>query len=125
MAPFTAAAGRWVFPGGMPDPDDISSARMLDFACNVGRELLEETGLDIGACEVDPGWTLVRDGGNAVLVKRVTVKESAEQLHANVMHHVTNEVQPEFTAIRIVRRPADLDPATHRFFVQYLMAEWS
>jgi hypothetical protein len=91
----------------------------------VGRELLEETGLDIGACQVDPGWTLVLDGGNAVLVKRVTVKESAEQLLANVMHHVTNEVQPELTAFRIVRRPADVDPATPRFFVEYLMAEWS
>ena len=125
MAPFTAAAGQWVFPGGMPDPDDISTAGMLDLASNVGRELFEETGLDIGACQVDPGWTLVRDGGNAVLVKRVTVKESAEQLHANVMHHVTNQVQPEFTAVRIVRRPADVEPATPRFFVEYLIAEWS
>ena len=32
MAPFTAAAGRWVFPGGMPDPNDITSAGMLDLA---------------------------------------------------------------------------------------------
>ena len=125
MAPFTAAAGLWVFPGGMPDPDDISSASMLDLAGNVGRELFEETGLDIDACEVDPGWTLVRDGGVVLLMRRVTVNQSAEQLRANIMHHLANEAQPEFTAVRIVRGPADVDPATPRIFVEYLMTEWS
>ena len=125
MAPFTAAAGRWVFPGGMPDPNDITSAGMLDLADNVGRELFEETGLHIGACQVDPGWTTVRDGRLVALMKRVTVNEDAEQLRANIMHHVANQAQPEFTAVHIVRRLADVDPATSRVFMEYLMAEWS
>lgn len=125
MAPFTVAAGQWVFPCGTPDPDDISSTGMLDLAGNVGRELFEETGLDIGACQVEPGWTLVRDGGFVALMKSVTVDESAERLRANIMHHLANEARPEFTAVRIVRRPADIDPATPRFFVEYLMTEWS
>jgi len=124
MAPSTAAAGRWVFPGGMPEPNDITSAGMLDLADNVGRELFEETGLDIGACQVDPGWTMVRDGRVIALMKRVTVNEGAEQLRANIMHYLANETQPEFTAVRIVRKRADVDPATPRFFVEYLRAEW-
>jgi len=119
------AAGRWVFPGGMPDPNDITSAGMLDLADNVGRELFEETGLHIGACQVDPGWTTVRDGRLVALMKRVTVNEDAEQLRANIMHHVANQAQPEFTAVHIVRRLADVDPATSRVFMEYLMAEWS
>jgi hypothetical protein len=98
---------------------------MLDLVGSVGRELREETGLDIGVCQVEPGWTLVRDGGFVALMKRVIVNESAERLRANIMHHLTNEAQPEFTAVRIVRRPADVDPVTPRFYVHYLMAEWS
>jgi 8-oxo-dGTP pyrophosphatase MutT (NUDIX family) len=85
MAPFTSLAGQWVFPGGTPDRDDISPGGMLDLAGSVARELLEETGLDIGACKVEP----------------------------------------EFSAIRIVRGPADLDPATPRFLVEYLAVAWS
>jgi 8-oxo-dGTP pyrophosphatase MutT (NUDIX family) len=125
MAPFTSGAGQWVFPCGTLDPDDISSAGMLDFVGSVGRELFEETGLDIGLCRIEPGWTLVRDGGFIALMKRVIANENAEQLRANILHHLANEAQPEFNAVRIVRTPTDVDPVTPRFFVEYLMAEWS
>ena len=125
MAPFTSIAGQWVFPGGTPDRDDISPGGMLDLAGSVARELLEETGLDIGVCKVEPSWTLVRDGGFVALLKRVTVNESAERLRANIMHHLASEAQPEFSAIRIVRGPADLDPATPRLLVEYLAVAWS
>jgi 8-oxo-dGTP pyrophosphatase MutT (NUDIX family) len=125
MAPFTSSAGKWVFPCGTPDPDDISSAGMLDLAGSVGRELFEETGLDIGVCQVEPGWILVRDGGFFALMKCVTVNANAEQLRANIMDHLANKAQPEFADVRIVRRPADLNPSTPRFFVEYLMAKWS
>jgi 8-oxo-dGTP pyrophosphatase MutT (NUDIX family) len=125
MAPYTSAAGQWVFPCGTLDHDDISSAGMLDLVGSVSRELFEETGLDISICQVEPGWTLVHDGGFVALIKRVRVNESAERLRVNIMDHLANEVQPEFTAVRIVRRPADLDSATPRFFVEYLMAKWS
>ena len=125
MAPFTSGAGQWVFPCGTLDPDDISSAGMLDFVGSVGRELFEETGLDIGLCQIEPGCTLVRDGGFIALMKRVIANENAEQLRANILHHLANEAQPEFNAVRIVRTPTDVDPVTPRFFVEYLMAEWS
>jgi hypothetical protein len=125
MAPFTSAAGKWVFPCGTPEPDDINSAGMLDLNGNLGRELFEETGVIIATCQVEPGWTLARDGGFVALIKRVTSCESAERLRANIMDHLTSESQPELTAVCFARRPADLDPATPRFYVEYLMAEWS
>jgi 8-oxo-dGTP pyrophosphatase MutT (NUDIX family) len=120
MAPFTALAGQWVFPGGTPDPQDISPGGKLDLLGSVARELGEETGLDIGVCKVEPGWTLVRDGGFLALIKGLTVNESAERLRAKIMDHLASEAQPEFSAIRIVRGPADFDPTTARFVVEYL-----
>jgi len=125
MSPFTSTAGQWVFPCGTPDLDDISGAGMLDLAGNVSRELFEETGLDIGVCQVEPGWTLVGDGGFVALMKHVRVNENAERLRTNIMDHLADEAQPEFTAVRIVRTPADVDPATPRVFVKYLMARLS
>jgi 8-oxo-dGTP pyrophosphatase MutT (NUDIX family) len=125
MAPFTSSAGQWFFPCGTPEPGDISPDGMLDLAGNLGRELFEETGLDISACAVEPGWTLVRDGGFVALMKRITVNVSAERLYTNVMHHLANEAQPEFTDVRIVRSLADVDPATPRFYVEFLMSELS
>jgi hypothetical protein len=98
---------------------------MLDLAGSLAREMFEETGLDIGVCKVEPNWTLVRDGGFVALMKRVIVNESAERLRANIMRHLASETQPEFSAIRIVRGPADLDPATPRFLVEYLAVAWT
>jgi hypothetical protein len=98
---------------------------MLDLAGNLGRELFEETGVDIAACRVEQGWTVARDGAFVALIKHLTANESAERLRANIMDHLASEAQPEFTSIRIVRRPADLDPTTPRFYVEYFMAEWS
>jgi hypothetical protein len=62
MAPFTSAAGQWVFPCGTPEPDDINSAGMLDLVGNLGRELFEETGVNIADCQVEPGWTVLCAG---------------------------------------------------------------
>jgi 8-oxo-dGTP pyrophosphatase MutT (NUDIX family) len=125
MAPFTAAAGEWVFPSGTPEPADVNSLGMLDLVGNLSRELFEETGIDIALCQVEPRWTLVRDGGFLAVIKRLTADHSAVALRATIMDHLASQAQPEFTAVRIVRGPADLDPATPRFYVEYLKAEWS
>jgi hypothetical protein len=125
MAPSTSSAGELVFPCGSPEPRDINPAGILDLAGNLGRELFEETGVDIPACRVERGWTVVHDGAFVALIKHLTANESAERLRANIMDHLASEAQPEFTSIRIVRLPADLHPTTPRFYVECLMAEWS
>jgi hypothetical protein len=120
MAPSTSVAGQWLCPCGTPDPKDISAAGMLDLAGSVGRELFEETGLDIGTFAAEPGWTLVRDGGFIALMKRLVAGEGAETLRARIMTHLANEALPEFSDIRFLRGPADFDPAMPRFLRAYL-----
>jgi 8-oxo-dGTP pyrophosphatase MutT (NUDIX family) len=124
MAPSTSVAGQWLFPCGTPDPKDISDG-MLDIAGSVGRELSEETGLAIGAFKSEPGWTLVRDGGFMALIKRVVAGESAEMLRLRIIGHLAKEAQPEFSAIRFLRSPADFEANMPRFLKAYLAHAWS
>ena len=124
MAQSTAAAGQIYFPSGTPDREDVGAEGALDLAGSVGRELLEETGLDIGALAAEPGWTLVRDSGFVGLMKRLTACQNAAELRSRIMHHLANEAQPEFSDIRIVRGRADLDARMPRFVIAYLEAMW-
>jgi hypothetical protein len=124
MAQSTAAAGQIYFPSGTPDREDVGAEGALDLAGSVGRELLEETGLDIGALAAEPGWTLVRDSGFVALMKRLTACQNAAELRSRIMHHLANEAQPEFSDIRIVRGRADLDARMPRFVIAYLEAMW-
>lgn len=124
MAASTASAGQIYFPCGTPDDGDIGADRTLDLAGSVGRELREETGLDIAALDAAPGWTLVRDRGYFALNKRLTARHDAETLRARVMRHLANEVQPEFRDIRIVRGRADLDRRMPRFMVAFFEWVW-
>jgi hypothetical protein len=124
MAPSTSIAGQWLFPCGTPDPKDVS-AGMLDLAGSARRELFEETGLDIGALQAQPGWTLVRDNGFVGLLKRVTANESAEDLRARIARYLAGEAQPEFSELRILRGITDIDPDMPRFLRAYLAAAWA
>jgi hypothetical protein len=124
MAPSTSSAGAIYFPCGTPDRDDIS-AGMLDLDASVGRELHEETGLDIGTFDAAPGWVLVRDGNYVALMKKLAARETAEMLRARVLRYLAGERQPEFSDIRIVRRPADFVAAMPRFLTVYLEKAWA
>jgi hypothetical protein len=59
------------------------------------------------------------------LMKRVTVNASAERLLVKITQHLAHQGQPEFSAVGIVRSLADIDPATPRFYAEYLMAKLS
>ena len=47
MAQSTFNAGLMTFPCGTPEPADLDAAGALDLGVNLGRELMEETGLPI------------------------------------------------------------------------------
>jgi 8-oxo-dGTP pyrophosphatase MutT (NUDIX family) len=124
MAQSTAGAGQLVFPGGTPDREDVAPDGTLDLAASVSRELMEETGLDIAAVAAKPGWVLLRDRGYFALMKPLIARQNAHELRARILRHLANEAEPEFTDIRIVRGPADIDPAMPRFLVAYLESIW-
>jgi hypothetical protein len=124
MGPTTAAAGAIYFPCGTPDPEDISADGALDVTGSVTRELLEETGLNIGAFEEVPGWTMVRDRGFMGLMKVLTAGESAESLRDRVMRHLAADPHPELCDMHIVRSRADFDKRMPRLLVAFVEEIW-
>lgn len=123
MAPSTAGAGQLLFPCGTPDPSDLAGGK-VDLAGSLGRELQEETGLDIAALSVDPDWHLVRDRGFVALIKRLTARESAATLRARIMPHLAKDAGAELCNIEMIHQPADLDPRMPRFVVAFLEHVW-
>lgn len=125
MASSTANAGLVTFPCGTPEPSDLDAAGMFDLAANLGRELVEETGIAIDELRAEPGWAMVHDRCYLAFLKVVTARENADALRARIMHHLARERRPEFVDIRIVRSPADFDPAMPRFVTAFLRDLWS
>jgi hypothetical protein len=124
MAAQTAAAGKLYFPCGTPDSGDIGGDGALNVDGNVARELLEETGIDIGTLAAEPGWSMVHSRGFIALMKRLTAHESARELRSRIMAHLASEAQPELSDIHIVRGPADIDPRMPPFMVAFFENAW-
>ena len=124
MASDTAAAGLLYFPCGTPEPDDIDAGGVFDSVGNLRRELLEETGLEVGDLEPEPGWTMVRDRGYVALLKRVTATQNAEALRARIMDHIASEARPELVDMHILRGTADFNERMPPFVTLFLETEW-
>ncbi|HEY2529804.1 MAG TPA: NUDIX hydrolase [Xanthobacteraceae bacterium] len=125
MAPSTANAGMLYFPCGTPEPGDVGPGAVLDLEGNLRRELLEETGIEIGELAAEPGWTMVRDGCYLALFKRLTARQNADECRARIMRYIASEKQPEFANVHIVRGPAHFDPRMPRFVTTFLSDIWS
>jgi 8-oxo-dGTP pyrophosphatase MutT (NUDIX family) len=123
MGPHTANAGRIYFPCGTPDPSDRSNNR-VDLEFSVWRELTEETGLRRANVEPESGWTMVHDGAVVALFKVMQSNETAAVLRQRILKTLNSQQQPELADIRIVHRPADLDPAMPHFVTTFLMYRW-
>ena len=122
MAPHTFNAGKIYFPSGTPDPADIAAGK-VDLEFSIGRELLEETGLDAAEFTAEPGWTAVVDGALTVQIKMLRSNLSAEVLRARMCGHLAREAQAELSEICIVRGPADFTAAMPAFVTVFL-AHW-
>lgn len=124
MGAHTANAGWIYFPCGTPDPSDIIDGK-VDLDWSVARELKEETGLDIAEVAQAPGWTTVIDGQLIVHIKTLRSPLAADALRARMLDHLAAEAEPELADIRIVRSPADVDPAMPGFVTTFLDAHFA
>ncbi len=123
MSAFTANPGRIYFPAGTPDPSDIRGDT-VDLPGNVLRELEEETGLGAQDFSAAPDWTAIIAGPRIALMKEVTARRPAAELRAAILGHLASQARPELKDIRIVRSPADFDPAMPEFVTAYLSHVW-
>jgi 8-oxo-dGTP pyrophosphatase MutT (NUDIX family) len=123
MSQFTANAGRIYFPAGTPDPGDISDDT-VDLLGSVLRELEEETGLETREFSVAPDWTAIVAGPSLALMKAIAAGRPAEELRLAVLRHLASDPRPELADVRIVRSPADFDPAMPEFVTAYLSHVW-
>jgi 8-oxo-dGTP pyrophosphatase MutT (NUDIX family) len=124
MGPHTFNAGMIYCPCGTPDPVDIIGDR-VDLEASVRREFTEETGLDPADFAIEPGWTTVLLGPHIVHNKILRSRDDAETLRARILSNLAQQDPPELADIRIVRRPADLDPAMPDFVRAFLEYRWS
>ena len=119
MGAHTANAGRVYFPAGMLEPEDIVDGS-LDLAGNVTREVAEETGLTARDYTAAPGWLAIPAGARLALIKVLDVDAPALDLQRRMREHVAREQTPELADIRIVRGPADFEPAMPAFVTAFL-----
>lgn len=119
MSPSTASAGKIYFPCGTPDLKDIKDGR-LDLEGSVGRELFEETGLDIAGLKAAPGWIAVRDHCYFGMMKVIDAPEDAMTLRRRILRHLAGEAEPELSDIHILRGVDDIKPSMPRFMATFL-----
>jgi 8-oxo-dGTP pyrophosphatase MutT (NUDIX family) len=119
MGSHTANSGQIYFPCGTPDPRDIVGNK-VDLELSVGRELHEETGLEITEFAGEPGWTMVTDVPLIAQIKVLHSKETSAVLRDRILAHLASEQHPELADIRVIHKREDVDPAMPRFVAAFL-----
>ncbi len=124
MGTHTANAGQVYFPCGTPEPGDVMDGH-VDLEHNARHELKDETGLNFEDMESEQGWISLRLESWAMAAKVLNARQPADVLRAQILQHLAREAQAELADIRIVRGPADLDPAMPPFVSAFLRHMWA
>jgi 8-oxo-dGTP pyrophosphatase MutT (NUDIX family) len=122
MAAHTANAGRIYFAAGTPDLDDLRD-NTVDIAGSVAREVEEETGLTAADYRADGPWHCVVSNGVIAIIRILDVNLPGEALRAKIERNLAKQQSPEFSAIHLVRGPADFTPAMPRFVTAFIAAQ--
>ncbi len=115
----TVNAGRIYFPGGTPDPEDVSDGR-LDIESNIRRELEEETGLTAQDYRPAPHWDCVVVGASIAIVRLLDVDQPGEALKARIEANLARQEPPELSGIHLVRSAEDFSPRMPHFVTAFL-----
>ncbi|MGC1355037.1 MAG: NUDIX hydrolase [Xanthobacteraceae bacterium] len=123
MGTHTASAGLLYFPCGTPDLEDVTDGR-LDLDGSAGRELFEETGIDVATLSAEPGWSSVREQNFVALIKRFSSAENAQELRERVMRYLASGAHPELSDIRMASGNGDLTAQVPAFVAAFLESVW-
>jgi len=124
MGQHTSNAGRIYFPSGTPDLDDIRDG-MLDISGSVIRELEEETGLRPGEYQSEPDWHCIYTGSVVAMIRLLRLDMTGDALRERIERSLASQQQPELSAIHLVRRAQDLNPAMPRFVTAFIETQLS
>jgi 8-oxo-dGTP pyrophosphatase MutT (NUDIX family) len=119
MGAHTANAGRLYFPAGTPDLDDLRDGA-VDIAGSVQRELLEETGIDLGDCRAAPQWDCLVAGRLIAAIRLLEIDLSGEALRQRIEANLARQAQPELSGVRLIRSARDFTAAMPNFVVAYI-----
>ncbi len=102
-------AGLFYLPGGFIDNRDVGADGCIDIAASVSREVVEETGLQLGEFEVQAGFVVTRLG--AQLSIGVMFRSSLDRaaLEQKVQRHIDSDPHGELEAVRFVSTLAELE----------------
>lgn len=125
MGPHTASAGRAYFPGGTPDPADVTGDGRVDLHASMLRELAEETGLTAADIADDAGFTGIFDGPRVALLGRLVCDVPAHALALRIRAFLAREQRPELADVAVVRGESDITPAMAPFAVDYMRSRWA
>jgi len=124
MAGHTANAGRIYFPSGTPDPGDVSDGR-LDMAGSVERETAEETGLTPDDYHPGAHWDCVVTGPAIAMIRTLHLELSGEAARERIEACLSRQVDPELSAIHLVRSRSDFNDNMPRFVTAFIESQWS
>ncbi len=123
MAEHTANAGQAYFPSGTPDRSDIVGYT-VDLEASVARELREETGLEAGAFDIDPGWYAVHQPPRIAMMKVMQARETASAVQERILRFLATQTDPELCEILIARGPHDIDARVQPYAAAFLRHVW-
>lgn len=112
--------GRRYFPGGTPEPSDVTSAGAVDLLGNLRRELYEETGLSAEEGVEAADWTVIFDHQRIACLKRIDWPAQARALQTRVRGFLAAEAAPELADVHMLPPGAHDDPRLPGFMTAFL-----
>ncbi|MGO4564216.1 NUDIX domain-containing protein [Rhizobium sp. 2YAF20] len=116
MGQHTANAGQVYFAAGSLDESDIVDGR-CDIEGNMRREVLEETGLDLGDAAAEPGYHASHFRHSLTVFRLFRFDATADQLVARIEAHMPHAKDQEIDGAVAIR---SADPAAQPYNVSML-----
>ena len=107
MAAHTVNAGKVYFAAGSFEPEDFPEGK-VDLHFNMAREVLEETGLDIGSAPRDAGCHALATEQGTVIFRRYFLDADADEVAGRIEDFVAGVPSSEISGPVVIRGADDL-----------------